>query len=448
MRRQNCFASFPSRGFSVVEIMVGLVVGLVSMLVIMQMFMAFDRQSRTTATGDDAQTNGALALHLIEREVRVAGTSMTEGVPQVFPPLAGCRTNIYDTSAYLVPNPTAPFVSTVRPGGSVSPVMLAPVVISDGGGGASDAITLAYGTSIIAAPYQLTDTFGAASLEVKLSTGSGIGVNGARDMVALVEQQSAVSKNYIIPKPCALRQVNCPATGCGKTIPVPVGRYNKPDDGTGSVNFSGGGAVLYNLGQLNLVTYRVGNGDLVADISKFGAIPDGTATPTPVTNRTDLTPIAADIVNLQAQYGVDISNPMGTVQASCRAGETSIGLTAADADSIVDQWVDATGARWANNPGAGTPSTLDLRRVRAVRIGLVARSAVRAKGTDDEPCDTGPVTIRWEAGPAMTPDLSNVPNWQCYKYKVFQATIPVRNALWSSSMNPASAASCGLRDAS
>jgi type IV pilus assembly protein PilW len=136
---------------------------------------------------------------------------------------------------------------------------------------------------------------------------------------------------------------------------------------------------------------------------------------------------------------------MGTIQTNCKMNTPGASLSASDSDSVVDSWVNATGT-WANN-GTTTPSLFDLRRIRAVRIGLVARSPVKASGKADDPCNASAVTIHWDSGPDMTPDLSVTDaNWTCYRYKVFQTTIPVRNALWSSTMNPASSASCGLRD--
>ena len=60
-------------GFGLVEIMVGLVIGLLTTLVIMQIFTSFEGQKRTTSGSADAQTNGAVALYSISRDVQMAG---------------------------------------------------------------------------------------------------------------------------------------------------------------------------------------------------------------------------------------------------------------------------------------------------------------------------------------------------------------------------------------
>jgi type IV pilus assembly protein PilW len=267
-------------------------------------------------------------------------------------------------------------------------------------------------------------------------------------MVALIQEDTASPnkllypdekwKDYRTPTTCSLLQVTCPvsAAGCPATLPVPTGQYNK-GGGTGLIPFDAG-TRLYNLGQLNLVTYRISGNNLLADISKFGVIPDG-GTGTAVANRTDYSPLASNIVNMQVQYGVDASN---SGVANCKSsGGPSLDTT--DADAVVDAWVDATG-QWANNGGT-SPSLFDLRRIRAVRIGLVARSGVKASGKTDDPCNAIAPVISWDSGPDMAPVLSADADWQCYRYKVFQTTIPVRNALWSSTMSPASTSSCGLR---
>jgi len=62
-----------NRGFGLVEIMVGLVIGMITSLIVFQVFEVTERQKRTTTGGADAQTNGAYALYMMERDIRMAG---------------------------------------------------------------------------------------------------------------------------------------------------------------------------------------------------------------------------------------------------------------------------------------------------------------------------------------------------------------------------------------
>jgi len=67
------------RGFSLVELMVGIVVAMAAVVVVMQIFKVSEGQRRNTTGGDDAQTNGAVALSLLQRDLRQAGQGFTNG---------------------------------------------------------------------------------------------------------------------------------------------------------------------------------------------------------------------------------------------------------------------------------------------------------------------------------------------------------------------------------
>src|SRR5690606_15690229 len=64
-------------GLSLVELMVGMVIGLLATLVIMQAFSAFEGQRRATTGTADAQTNGSLALMNIQRDLQAAGFGLS-----------------------------------------------------------------------------------------------------------------------------------------------------------------------------------------------------------------------------------------------------------------------------------------------------------------------------------------------------------------------------------
>lgn len=60
-------------GFSLVEIMVGVAVGLIGVLIMTQMGVAFDSQKRSTTGSGDAQSTGMIAFSELQRELRQAG---------------------------------------------------------------------------------------------------------------------------------------------------------------------------------------------------------------------------------------------------------------------------------------------------------------------------------------------------------------------------------------
>ena len=60
------------RGFSLVELMVGMVIGFITLAVIVQSLSVFEVHKTTTTAAADAQENGLLALSAIERDTRRA----------------------------------------------------------------------------------------------------------------------------------------------------------------------------------------------------------------------------------------------------------------------------------------------------------------------------------------------------------------------------------------
>ena len=122
--------------------------------------------------------------------------------------------------------------------------------------------------------------------------------------------------------------------------------------------------------------------------------------------------IASEVVSLQAQYGFDV-----------RAGpQTSPQVTRWSA-----AMQDADGNGHVGDSG-------DLRRLIAVRIALVARSAQRS----DRGCEAQPP--QWIAADESTGELkatdislAGMTDWRCFRYRVLQTEIPLRNLLWSDS---------------
>ncbi len=76
-----------SRGFTLVELMVGVLIGLIGTVVIFQVFAVSESQKRTTTGGSDAQQNGVFGLFQIERDMRMAGYGLN------YMALLGCPIN-------------------------------------------------------------------------------------------------------------------------------------------------------------------------------------------------------------------------------------------------------------------------------------------------------------------------------------------------------------------
>lgn len=121
---------------------------------------------------------------------------------------------------------------------------------------------------------------------------------------------------------------------------------------------------------------------------------------------------ASDVVSLQAQLGYDaratLSGALRVTRWSAAAFDANANGTAGDTD--------------------------DLRRVLAIRIAVVSRSAQRS----DQGCSSA-MPIWWAANESTgvmedTPIAVNtLQDWACYRYRVLQAEIPLRNLIWSDS---------------
>lgn len=105
-------------GFSLIELMVAMAVGIITIMVIGHVHMKFDAQSKATSSSGDTQTNGALALYMIERDVRMAGYGF--GVQSVL----GCE------------------IRSVYNGSQQAGYSLTPVFITNGASSAPDTIQI------------------------------------------------------------------------------------------------------------------------------------------------------------------------------------------------------------------------------------------------------------------------------------------------------------------
>ena len=60
-------------GFSLIDVLVGLVIAMLGIIIIFQVFSVSESIKRTTTSGGDAQINGAMAMYQLERSLKGAG---------------------------------------------------------------------------------------------------------------------------------------------------------------------------------------------------------------------------------------------------------------------------------------------------------------------------------------------------------------------------------------
>lgn len=372
-------------GFSLIDILVGMVIGLIGMVVVFQSFQAFEGQKRTTTVTNDAQESGLMALTTIEREMRLAGYGLFYNGNSICLGYRQWAANAVATATNFLP-----------------------AAITDGASNAPDSITLAYSTSGVAAtPSQVQVNFNGTVPEVVVDNALSNTAYRVGDYI-LVGRAS---------QPCTRLQVSSIRTDPQnprvlglKVESGSVAPANPPLASLASLLPTGGyknerttyPAVVANMGQMRRVIYEI-----ALDTNHKGQLQSRD-----LTAGTSAVVLSDGIVNMQAQYGVSTTS----------------------ATQDISSWVNATGA-WT------TPSATDQWRVKALRVAVVARSQLREKnavtgagvtctnvsGTNGNgPCAWRDST----ANPAPTIDLSGNPDWQYYRYRVYETIVPLRNVMW------------------
>lgn len=360
-------------GFTLVEIMVGMVVGLLVTLVIVQAMSVFEGQRRSTSGTSDAQTNGGIALYNIGRELQFAGYSLMPAgkAGQADSPLE-CTTVTPDAAA-----------ETTGMSVAANEENISPVTITNGG--VSDAITIRYGDSLsggIPTPIKSTAT----GLAIPVTNNLGCRNN---DLVVIINGATCTLNKLAAAGLTGIDTVNLKA---GETVPAIV---------PGVTNLSC-------LGNWHTVTYAANPaGNL--ERQDLATTPVDAATPLPgfVEN-------TAGIVNIQAQYGV-----------SATAGSNQI-----------NQWVDATGA-WATPSVADRNRIKAVRIAVVARNPKIEPNAVTAAcdaATNTGLCAWRDVpeggAIAFDS-PAPLINLADDADWTRYRYRVYETIIPLRNMIWS-----------------
>jgi len=351
-------------GFSLAELMVGLSLGMLTLLAMSKVFVAFHFQHRGIDSDIGAQTSAMNALYAIERDLLQAGQGLGDRR------LLGC---------------------TARrdAGGSL---LLAPAQVVSGSNGASDTLRLLLGDSR-AAPVKLVSALAAGSAAI--AVGSTLGMR-AGDALAL--QQDG--------RPCALVRV------AGVNSVLLAGRMAEdgkaPQSGSDAVDAGGYGvdAMAFNLGRLAQVSYAISGTVLQRTSIAYPGAPNVTEN------------IASGIVSLRLQYGFDT-----------RPGQQS----RLEVDTWSQTMLDADRSGASGDRG-------DWQRMAGLRLAVVARSPFRQAagasgvcGTTVEGAVNAPVwqTIQADGLPGQSAiSLAHVPDWQCYRYRVAETVIPLRNVIW------------------
>lgn len=369
-------------GFSLVEVMVAMVIGLITVIVIGQITSSAEGYKRTATSGSDAMINSSLALYTIERDAKSAGYGMTATLGTI-----GC-----EIRAKFGSDPSKTFT-------------LAPVTITNGNDGAPDTLRfLASDKSGVVLPTQVTVDHPRTAANFFVDSDVGIQVGDL--MIAVPESPDA--SNW-----CSVFQVTNTGGGGGGGGGGQGQNQVLHNSGQSEWNQAGGqtifptdgyptGSYLINLGQFLDHTYAISGSNLTLTV--FNAATGESEPPQ------ELYP---QIVQLQAVYGRDT-----------------------DSDCTVDTWnatQPTTSAEWQQ-----------IRAIRVVvvsRSQIAEKTNVTLSEADvpnSAKCNAATPhanVVCWRPDPGSAASgvaikLDAASDWQRYRYRTNTATIPIRNLVW------------------
>lgn len=276
-------------------------------------------------------------------------------------------------------------------GKTLGPLSLVPVSIIDGSAGAPDEIKIFSSASRqTTVPASLLTAHAASDTSMNIDSTLGI-------------QPDDRLMFYEAGKPCSLIRATAISTGSYRvdhsTMPLQTNATTGSTTTAATALSYAAGSQVINLGSLHLVHYLISS-NYEINVSRYSL----------ASSDWQSASMASGIVSLQAQYGFD-----------SRAGPQTSPQVTFWSSSMID--ADGNG----NTGDAG-----DLKRMIALRFAVVARSAER----NDQGCNAS--QPQWSAGDAATGKLqmtdiamSHVPNWNCFRYRVLEAEVPLRNVIWN-----------------
>jgi type IV pilus assembly protein PilW len=374
-----------AQGFTLVELMVAVAIGMALILAMTLMMARFETGRRSLTSVNDASQGGAYVTYALDRLLRSAGSGYVQGWREAF----GCKLAAARGGVAVLPRASAfpaPFASVPQN------VMLAPVVVHAGAGtDGSDVIAVTTGSSGMGeSPMPVTANSATATA---LRVPATVGVRSS-DLLLIYDGGAD----------CMVQQVESPFTG----------------GATQDLNFSGtyaasvvGTAILANMYTATSVTGNpawvsmignestnrpsfqlIGVGDNATLVAHDMLRLDGSDTPVAV---------ADGVGDLRVRYGLDTN-----------------------ADNIVDTWADPGVAPWdAATLQGGVAARNALRQIIALRIAVAVRSSQPER------------TVQSPATLTMFPDLATAlqatrtlsSDEQLLRWRVLDFTVPLRNVL-------------------
>jgi type IV pilus assembly protein PilW len=395
MQSSHSSAPRAERGFSLVELMVAMAVGMVLTLAVFGVLATAEGRKRVTTSLSDLEQAGNLTLYHLDQWVRSAGSGFS-GTASVEKSVYGCLMRAKAAGGQTLPRTEAlpaPF-DTVDPGGDgnfpLLPVMILPDATTAGASGQkSDALLIMAGAS----------SMGGGGLAMSAEPNSNtLALSNtlafsAGDLLLMVDP--SVGNTCLVTQASVVGDTSLTLGGSFYSATV--------DDTSVATNFTQNSGMLLPLGSVGnapqFLVVGVGDNNTFYSYDLLQINGSDSA----------LQARADNVFEMHALYGVD-----------------------KDSDGKIDAWVSgaATSDYAVSKLMAAPPAGQKLiKQIKAVRVGLILRATLSEKSADDT---STPATL------TLFSDLSDeklaytrtlTDDEKKYRYRTMEATLVLRNNL-------------------
>jgi type IV pilus assembly protein PilW len=366
----------PSRGVTLIEVLVGIVIGLIGMLVMFQTITIWDARTRVSTSSGDAQIAGSLAMFNLERDLRLAGMGFGDaGTAEL-----GCVVWSYD--------------NTASAGGSN--FNLRPVNIVDGDpGGVPDTIEVFYGNSPFFAEAEQFTNATATTLAATVKYGFKRG-----DVAIMTDQASN----------CRLLQITDDTIANPNTLTFGTGTYSNFYDGNPNE------AVRWNSAAASVPAISSGN------LYNMG--------PTPHDNLWSVNTASATLGYVNSMSSVNLGQFLGVAEGVIDM-KAQYGYDANGDKQITDaEWTKVAPADWTKVRAIRVALLVRGKDFEQPPTSASDVTTVTYRLSAPPTWFGQNFVMKNLDGTADTDPFASPNNWRYYRYRVYEKVIPLRNMIW------------------
>ncbi len=386
-------------GLSIVEMMVGMVIGLIASLVIMQSFSSSEAYRRNISGAGDALQSAAIAAQRLDLIIQEAGAGLARGGQWVW----GCRLRVDYKSNTILPSGSAypaPFSSIPQT------LRAVPAAIVSGGTLDSDVIIVMAGDSASGNQGKYFSSPAGSSL-VTVSPTIGVGLKSAAaaadfDLILTLQRKVATdpgdcrvvqaASTMVAPAVVSDASLGLNVVTFNKLIPLNTTTYGTME----SSIYEGKSGAAFHLGLRDTPNFVMLGVNSDSELLQYDLL-----------QRAATQVVGENIFLIKARYGLD--NGVG--------GEIN--------DNAVDEWVSPSETGWtlADLMDGKLATQQRIGYIKAIRIAMVVRSSQPV--ASQSPMTS--IKLFQDLGSSRQYSRSLTSDEQRYQYQVYEWVIPLRN---------------------